>query len=228
MCRLIDSKLLDPIAAASGHHNYIMVLQILLFLAMCFFGDVRMAQAASVQVKFSGTVNSILGSGVPGVVPGDPVSGTLIYNSTITDGNPSPQIGYYPDAITSLTVSIGSKSYSLVSSAYLPRSEIAIEDDVPLFGQYTDYIRYLGAVFETGNSIFHYLQLGFRTTAGTPSSWIGTSSALPTNIDLNAADSAVGHIRLDPLSASDAASFTISNATLSVIQNPAAILLLME
>jgi hypothetical protein len=216
-------KLPQPSTTASKDQAIAIALHILLALAMFFTSDVKMAQAVPVQVTFSGAIELISGSGVPGINLNDPVLGALIYDSTITDENPSLEIGFYPNAITSFDVTIGSKSYSLIPSSYDSRSEIGIMDDIETFGVYEDYIRFLGSVFENGNSIFHFLQLGFRTNTITPSSWIETSSVLPTDINLNTADIATGSIRLDPFSFTHAVFFSISNATMSVIPIPPAI-----
>lgn len=169
------------------------------------------------QLDFSGRINLILGTGVEGINLNDPVSATLIYDTSISDNNTHVGVGYFPNAIKSIELTIGSKSFSLLRRPSTTTSEIAIENDYDFYGEYIDRIQFRATVLEAYDSPVYIIEFSFSTKTDTVSSWITTDEKLPSNIDLTAADQSAGHIRTDPFSASNSAYFNFDDITLSEI-----------
>ena len=193
---------------------------LLLVIGVMLLCAAQATQAALVQLTFSGSIDKISGSGITGINLGDPVSGTLIYDSSIPDENSNSQIGLFPDAIMSYYASIGAKTFYLYDVREYDRSEIAITDNSEVFvTEYQDSMKFAALLRENENTISHILELYFSTITSTPSTWIDTSSVLPlpTDIDLSAADTTTGNMRLDPFSKTNSVWFTISDTTMTVV-----------
>lgn len=201
---------------SSMHQKIIIISNVILILALFFIVNVKTALASEVQVTFTGVVSEIIGTGAPGVNLDDPVSGTVIYDSTIMDTHPSSNIGNFLEAITSYNATIGSVTYSLAPFSPWTRA-IVVLDDLEDSTGYTDMIEFEDTVLSSADVSYHYLEIVFSTRTTIPSSWIESSSVLPTDLDLDAAGRKYGRISQDPSSSSHYVRIEISNATMKLV-----------
>lgn len=184
-------------------------------------GHTDPAYGSRVEVTFSGTVDRLFPSqAVPGIQVGDEVSGVLVYESGTEDRQPLPHIGYYPDAIKTLNVTIGEKAYFLLLPPPSPTSEIDVINDDIVFAVYTDQLLFRAAVVETDDpGVIRFFQLTFSYKEEGPPS-ILQSDALPTSLDLDAFVTRSGFISIFPPSSSAGSDFLIVSANMDLVSSP--------
>lgn len=173
-----------------------------------------------VRIDFTAIVTEVRGSGIKNISMNDRVSGTLVYDADTLDTSSSVLVGHFPNAIKSLELSIGSESFSLLDQQGAETSEIDIENDALLYGEYLDRIQFRAAVMEPSGSPTYIWEMSFVSITESMSPWISTADKIPSNIDLAAADRSSGHIRVDPFSTTNAVYFSFDHITLSRIERP--------
>ena len=179
------------------HSFYHFLISIFSYLLLSLFlaFSTNLVRGSDMQIEFTGIVDEIAGSGVPGINLNDPVSGKLVYDPTVPDQNSSIEIGWFPNAISSYDINVGDITFTLVPPYFDDRSEIAIVNDHEYLGTYEDSIQYLGYVLEPGFVNYMVLQLNFTLFSDEPSSWVETDNVIPSTLDLSLAQLTRGQIR---------------------------------
>jgi len=191
-------------------------------LAAILFAGLGLSNDATANtvVRFAGVIDSLsAGYEIPGIEVGDAVSGTLTFNPSTLDGSPVSWIGYYPDAIVSFDVAIGSRLFTL-SALGSPASEIDVINDEDIYGTYYDQMLFRVAVEEAANpGVVRFLQLTFSTGATSPPPLL-LDDTLPDSPDLNAFDVRRGFITYIPPGGSQGSNFALTAIEVIPIREP--------
>jgi hypothetical protein len=173
-----------------------------------------------VRLEFTASVTDVRGSGIQNIKINDRVSGILIYDADTLNTSSSVLAGHFPNAIKSLELSIGSESFSLLDQQGAETSEIDIENDSLLYGEYLDRIQFRAAVLEASGGPTYIWEMSFISLTESVSPWISSADKIPSDIDLAAADRSSGHVRVDPFSTTNAVYFNFDHIALSRIGRP--------
>jgi hypothetical protein len=131
------------------------------------------ALAASITFSFTGVVSDVspsLFTSGGNFNANQTLSGSYTFNSMTSDSNPSPNIGQYNNAITALTVNVGSYSATLGSSG---------ANFITIRNQSSD--QYLLRAPLTGPLANGFSPIQFCIALVDPSGTVFVNSALPTS-----------------------------------------------
>ncbi|MCB0079157.1 MAG: hypothetical protein KDD73_17275 [Anaerolineales bacterium] len=190
-------------------------------LSICMDAHANPLVSDGVRLDFTAIVTEVRGSGIQDFSVNDRVSGTLIYDAGTLSTTSSVLTGHFPNAIKSIELSIGSESFSLLDQQAAETSEIDIENDSLLYGEYLDRIQFRAAILATSGGPTHIFEMSFVSITDSMSPWIATAAKIPSTLDLAAADQSSSHIRVDPFSTTNSVYFRFDHIALSRIGRPA-------
>lgn len=179
------------------------------------------------RLTFSGVVDSLsAGYAIPGVAVGDAVSGSLLFDPTVADGQPLNWMGYYPGAITGFSATLGSQHYTQYT-AQAPNSEIDVINDEFVLGLYRDTLLFRVAVVEAATpDLPRFFQLTFGNSTATPSSSL-TSDDVPANWAAGSFALQRGFITVLPPGASQGNNFVLNAVEVAPVPEPRMSLLML-
>jgi len=188
------------------------ILAVLLWLSLATAAP---AHAVLMKLVFQGSITSISEPyAPPGVNLGDEVVGELVYDSTTIDGQPLTWIGYYPDAVKTFTLVIGSRSFPMMAQP--DTGEIDVINDDLVLGKYYDKILFRVAVLDESYQEARLFQLTFSQAGDVPLT-ILTSDTLDAQIDVNQFESKTGFMAYLPPGASQGNDITLTSVHLYAV-----------
>ena len=185
------------------------ILAVLLWLSLA---TATPAHAVLMKLVFQGSITSISEPyAPPGVNLGDEVAGELVYDPVTIDGQPLTWIGYYPDAIKTFTLVIGSRNFPMMAPPNT--SEIDVINDDLVLGKYYDKILFRAAVLDEYYQEARLFQLSLAQAADVPPTVL-TSDTLDAPIDINQFESKTGFMTYLPPGASQGNDITLTSVHL--------------
>ena len=168
--------------------------------------------AVLMKLDFEGSITSISPPyALPGINLGDEVSGELVFDTATPDSQPVTWIGAYIDAIKSLKLAVGSRSFSLLQPP--DTTEIDVINDDLVFGVYYDNMLFRAAVIDQSTQVTRFFQLTFSQSAVTPPTAL-TSDALAASVDMNAFEKKIGFLTYMPPGVSAGNNITLTSVSL--------------
>lgn len=182
---------------------------------------------AVTRLSFSGVVDSVsAGYAIPGIDVGDAITGSLLYDPTVADGQPLNWIGYYPGAITGFSATMGALSFTQYT-AQSPNSEIDVINDDFVAGLYRDDLYFRVAVAEAATpDVVRFLQLSF-SVAGATRPDVRVDDSLPADFDPLAFSLRRGFITVLPPGASQGNNFVLNSVEVAPVPEPRMSLLML-
>lgn len=179
------------------------------------------------RLDFSGVVDSLsVGYALPGIVVGDVISGSLLFDPSVADGQPLNWIGYYPGAISGFSATIGALSFTQYT-AQSPNSEIDVINDDFVAGLYRDNLYFRVAVAEAATpDVAHFLQLSF-SVAGTARPDVLADDRIPNVFDPADFTLRRGFITVLPPGASQGNNFVLNSVAVAPVPEPRMSLLML-
>nr|WP_304006752.1 hypothetical protein [Methyloversatilis discipulorum] len=182
---------------------------------------------AVTRLSFSGVVDSLsAGYAIPGIDVGDAITGSLLYDPTVADGQPLNWIGYYPGAISGFSATIGALSFTQYT-AQSPNSEIDVINDDFSAGLYRDSLYFRVAVAEAATpDVVRFLQLSF-SVAGTTQPGVLVDDSIPADFDPLAFSLRRGFITVLPPGVSQGSNFALNSVAVAPVPEPRMSLLML-
>jgi len=185
------------------------ILTVLLWLSLATAAP---AHAVLMKLVFQGSITSISEPyAPPGINLGDEVAGELVYDPATIDGQALTWIGYYPDAVKTFTLVIGSRNFPMMAPP--DTNEIDVINDDLVLGKYYDKILFRVAVLDESYQEARFFQLTFAQAADVPPT-ILTSDALDAPIDINQFETKTGFMTYLPPGASQGNDITLTSVHL--------------
>lgn len=178
------------------------------------------AAAAVTKLSFSGVVDSLsAGHAIPGIDVGDAISGSLLYDSSVADGQPLNWIGYYPGAISGFSATMGALTFTQYT-AQSPNSEIDVINDDFVGGLYRDNLYFRIAVAEAAApDVARFLQLSF-SVAGTTRPDVLRDDSVPAVFEPADFTLRRGFITVIPPDVSEGNNFVLNAVTVAPVPEP--------
>lgn len=175
---------------------------------------------AVTRLSFSGVVDSVsAGYAIPGIVVGDTIAGSLLYDPTVADGQPLNWIGYYPGAISGFSATMGALNFTQYT-AQSPNNEIDVINDDFVGGLYRDNLYFRIAVAEAAvPDVARFLQLSF-SVAGTTRPDVLRDDSMPAVFDPADFTLRRGFITVIPPDVSEGNNFVLNAVTVAPVPEP--------